>query len=129
MFWFLLLGVFFIGKKKSLRLGVYTKIIMLTKAITSLVAIAKMSAHETTPGHTASTASFALIIVSNPSPGRDRFSEASFSASPFGDAIITEASHPYTSELFIYKHKPSQFWHQFKNKKCKPKVLIFLLFS
>jgi hypothetical protein len=55
-----------------------------------------MSAHETTPGHRASTASLALMTVSNPSPGRERFSFASFSASPFGEAIVTEASHPYT---------------------------------
>jgi hypothetical protein len=69
---------------------------LLTKTITSLVARAKMSAHETTPGHRASTASLALMTVSNPSPGRERFSFASFSASPFGEAIVTEASHPYT---------------------------------
>ncbi|CAA7404676.1 unnamed protein product [Spirodela intermedia] len=61
---------------------------------TSLVARARMSAQETTPGHLLSTAVLALTTVSNPSPAREMFSSASFSASPFGEAIITEASHP-----------------------------------
>lgn len=62
--------------------------------MTSLVAIAKISAHETTPGQAASTAFLALMTVSNPSPARDRLSDESFSASLFGDAINTDASLP-----------------------------------
>lgn len=62
--------------------------------MTSLVAIAKISAQETTPGQAASTAFFALMTVSNPSPARDLSSAESFSASSFGDAIITDASLP-----------------------------------
>uniref|UniRef100_A0A2P2P8D3 Uncharacterized protein n=1 Tax=Rhizophora mucronata TaxID=61149 RepID=A0A2P2P8D3_RHIMU len=44
------------------------------RTTTSLAAIAIMSAQETTPGHTASTACFAFTTVSNPSPARDRLS-------------------------------------------------------
>lgn len=67
----------------------------LTRRTTSLAAITKMSAQETTPGHFASTACLAFITVSNPSPARERLSGASFSASPFGDAIMIDASQPY----------------------------------
>lgn len=66
--------------------------------ITSLAAIAKTSAHETMPGHCASTACFALMTVSKPSPARERLSGASFSASPFGEAIRTDPSHPCKPE-------------------------------
>ncbi|KAH7846830.1 hypothetical protein Vadar_018658 [Vaccinium darrowii] len=68
---------------------------MFTSTTTSLAAISKISTQETTPGHTASTAAFDLITVLKPSPSRERLSGASFSASPFGDAIIIDASHPY----------------------------------
>lgn len=50
---------------------------MFTSATTSLAAIAMMSAQETTPGHTASTAALDLITVSKPSPSRVRLSGAS----------------------------------------------------
>lgn len=67
-----------------------------TNTMTSLVAKAKISAHETLFLHSAtfSTASFALMTVSKPSPASERSSSASFSASPLRDASITEASHP-----------------------------------
>jgi len=71
--------------------------------MTSLVANAKMSAHETLfwqPG-TLSTAAFALITVSNPSPASERLIGLSFSEVLFLVANITEASHPCTH---VYKH-------------------------
>uniref|UniRef100_A0A7C9CJ64 Uncharacterized protein n=1 Tax=Opuntia streptacantha TaxID=393608 RepID=A0A7C9CJ64_OPUST len=60
----------------------------------SLAARAKISAQDTTPGQRASTACFAFRTVSNPSPASERLSGASFSASLFGEKIITEASQP-----------------------------------
>jgi len=66
----------------------------LTRTTTSLAAIAKMSAQETTPGQAPSTFCFAFTTVSNPSPARERLSGASFSASPFGEETIVEASQP-----------------------------------
>ena len=77
-----------------------------TSAITSRVAIAKISAHETLFLHngTASTASFALITVSNPSPASERLSGWSFSALLFFvDATKTEASQPCV--ILQAKHK------------------------
>lgn len=62
--------------------------------MTSLVAMAKMSAHDTMPSHSASTACLALPTVSKPSPAKERLSGESFSASLFGEAMRTEASHP-----------------------------------
>jgi len=59
--------------------------------------MAKISAHETLFLHngTASTAAFALITVSNPSPASERLSGWSFSALLFPvDATKTEASQP-----------------------------------
>jgi hypothetical protein len=41
---------------------------------TSLAAMARMSAQETTPGHRFSTAALARTTVSKPSPARDKFS-------------------------------------------------------
>lgn len=76
----------------------------LTSAITSLVAMARISAHETLflhPG-VASTAAFALITVSNPSPANDKLSEWSFSALLVAvEATITEASQPYRNKTLI----------------------------
>ena len=69
----------------------------LTRTTTSLAARAIISAHDTRPGHWASTASLALFTVSKPSPARDILSCASFSASPLSDVTNTEASHPYTA--------------------------------
>lgn len=72
----------------------------LTSAITSRVAKARISAHETLFLHwgMASTAAFALITVSNPSPAKDRLSGWSFSAWLFPvDAIKTEASQPFNT--------------------------------
>lgn len=62
--------------------------------MTSLVAKAKISAHETTFLHplTLSTAALALITVSKPSPARERLSGLSFS--DFLEASIIEASQP-----------------------------------
>lgn len=70
-----------------------------TNLTTSLVAKAKMSAQETLFRQlgTLSTACFALITVSNPSPASERLSELSFSAVPFLENNNTEASHPYIS--------------------------------
>lgn len=68
-----------------------------TRAITSLAAIARISAQDTLFLHwgTASTAALALITVSNPSPANERLSLWSFSALLLPvDATITEASHP-----------------------------------
>lgn len=59
-----------------------------------LVASAKISAQETTPGQAFSTAFFARITVSNPSPARDLLSDESFSASSVGTAIRADASAP-----------------------------------
>lgn len=70
--------------------------------MTSRVAIAKMSAHETLfwqPG-TLSTAALALITVSNPSPASERLIGLSFSEVLFLEASMTEASHPCP-----HKHK------------------------
>ena len=70
---------------------------LFTNAMTSLVANANMSAHETLlwqPG-TLSTAALALITVSNPSPASERFIGLSFSDVLFLVASITDASHPY----------------------------------
>lgn len=69
---------------------------LLTSTTTSLAARAKISAHETTPGHTDSTACLALITVSKLSAESERFSVASLSASSLGDAIRIEASQPYS---------------------------------
>lgn len=75
---------------------------LLTRTMTSRVANARISAQETLFLHSAtlSTAALALITVSNPSPANDKLSTLSFSALfPGVDAIITDASHPYT---YIY---------------------------
>lgn len=75
-----------------------------TKATTSLVAKAKISAQETLFLHlgSASRAAFAFITVSNPSPASDISSGWSFSNLPFGpDANKTEASQPY---IYVQKH-------------------------
>jgi len=72
------------------------KRIIITNAMTSLVAMANMSAHETLfwqPG-TLSTAALALITVSKPSPASERSIGLSFSDVWFVEASITEASHP-----------------------------------
>uniref|UniRef100_A0A0A9DBD8 Uncharacterized protein n=1 Tax=Arundo donax TaxID=35708 RepID=A0A0A9DBD8_ARUDO len=61
---------------------------------TSLAAMARMSAQETTPGHLFSTSALARTTVSKPSPARDTLSGASFSASLSWDAIMTDASQP-----------------------------------
>lgn len=53
----------------------------LTRTTASLAAIANLSAHETMPGHAASTAWFLLIIMSKQNGGSQRFSWASLSAS------------------------------------------------
>lgn len=85
----------------------------LTRTTTSLAARAIISAHDTRPGHWASTASLALFTVSKPSPARDILSCASFSASPLSDVTNTEASHPYTATKHTWiiipknKHKKS----------------------
>ena len=72
--------------------------------MTSRVAMARISAHETLflQLGTASTAALALITVSNPSPAKERLSGWSFSALLLPvDCIITEASQPYNK----IKHK------------------------
>jgi hypothetical protein len=68
-------------------------------ATTSLAAMARMSAQETTPGHFFSTAALARTTVSKPSPASDRLSVESFSASLPRDAIMTDASHPCQKRL------------------------------
>ena len=78
--------------------------------MTSRVAIARISAHETLLVQlgTASTAALALITVSNPSPANERLSGLSFSAVLLAvDAIITEASQPY--------HIEQNTKHEFQN--------------
>ncbi|CAA7408801.1 unnamed protein product [Spirodela intermedia] len=66
---------------------------MITSATPSLAARATMSAHETTPGHAASTAALAVSITSNPS--RLRLGIASFSARwPLVELSSTEPSQP-----------------------------------
>lgn len=71
---------------------------VLTKWTKSLAAMARMSAHETTPGHLLSTSAFAFFMPSNASTARFLLSCASFSARPplpgFDDSKI-DASHPY----------------------------------
>lgn len=76
------------------------KCILLTKLTTSLAAMAMISAQETLflQRGTLSTASFAFITVSNPSPARDRLSELSFSDVKFLENSMTEASHPCPSK-------------------------------
>jgi len=66
--------------------------------MTSRVARARMSAHDTWFVHagTASTAALALMTVSKPSPARERLLGWSFSAVLFPvDTRITDASHPW----------------------------------
>lgn len=65
----------------------------------SRAASATTSAHETTPGHTASSTAFAVSITSN--PPSDAFGAASFSAAaaaffvvPGVESSSTDASHP-----------------------------------
>lgn len=70
---------------------------------TSLAAMARISAQETTPGHFFSTSALARTTVSKPSPARDTLSGASFSASLSRDAMMTDASHPYKVD-FHHKH-------------------------
>jgi hypothetical protein len=68
-----------------------------TSAMTSRVAMASISAHDTLLVHcgTASTAALALITVSKPSPASDKLIGWSFSAVLFpDDATITDASQP-----------------------------------
>lgn len=90
------------------------KCILLTKLTTSLAAMAMISAQETLflQRGTLSTASFAFITVSNPSPARDRLSELSFSDVKFLENSMTEASHPCPSE-----EKKNQAL-LFSKKKC-----------
>lgn len=73
---------------------------VITKAMTSRVAMARMSAHETLFLHLASTAFLAFITVSNPSPARERLSGWSFSALLLpAEATMTEPSHPWAIQL------------------------------
>uniref|UniRef100_A0A0A9AU50 Uncharacterized protein n=1 Tax=Arundo donax TaxID=35708 RepID=A0A0A9AU50_ARUDO len=71
------------------------------RAMTSLVAMARMSAQDTLFRHrgTASTAALALMTVSKPSPARERLTGLSFSAVLLRvDATTTEASQPSTKQ-------------------------------
>ena len=75
-----------------------------TKAMTSRVAMVRMSAHDTWLAHcgTASTAAFAWMTVSKPSPASERLAGLSFSAVLFpDDTTMTDASHPCT---FAVRH-------------------------
>lgn len=68
-----------------------------TSSMTSRVASARMSAHDTWLAHagTASTAALAWMTVSKPSPARERLLGWSFSAVLFPvDTRITDASQP-----------------------------------
>lgn len=68
-----------------------------TRPMTSRVAMVRMSAHDTRLGlgHCVSTAAFALMTVSKPSPARERLLTWSFSAVLFADdTMMTDASHP-----------------------------------
>jgi hypothetical protein len=89
-----------------------------TKTTTSLVARAKISAHETLflQLGTLSTAALALITVSNPSPASERLSELSFSDPRFLEASMTEASQPW----HINKNPPTTF-KRMKKKKTQQK--------
>ena len=81
--------------------------------MTSRVAIARISAHETLflQLATASTAALALMTVSNPSPANERLSGLSFSAVLVPeDAIITEASQPYQIEQTQCKNLIPMVW-------------------
>jgi hypothetical protein len=88
-----------------------------TKTTTSLVARAKISAHETLflQLGTLSTAALALITVSNPSPASERLSELSFSDPRFLEASMTEASQPW----HINKNPPTTFKRMKKKKPNK----------
>ena len=69
----------------------------LTKCTKSLAAIARMSAHDTTPGHLLSTKALALLMVSNPSTLKSLLSWAFLSANillPGFDDINIDPSHP-----------------------------------
>ena len=67
----------------------------LTRTTASRATMAMMSAHETMPGHEASTRALASFTASNPSPANDTFGSASLSA----PLIKMDASHPYTNNI------------------------------
>lgn len=86
-----------------------------TRAMTSRVAMVRISAHETLFLHVGflSTSALALITVSNPSPAKDRLSGWSFSAVLLPvEEIITEASQPceclnHTNNKVLIQHRTS----------------------
>ncbi|PUZ77496.1 hypothetical protein GQ55_1G376300 [Panicum hallii var. hallii] len=62
-------------------------------------ASARMSAQDTTPGHSSSRASLARTTASKASPGREWLISASCSdLANWLDAISTDASHPLTKQ-------------------------------
>ncbi|RDX69993.1 hypothetical protein CR513_50819, partial [Mucuna pruriens] len=65
----------------------------------SRAAVASMSAHETTPGHSSSSTALVRATASKPSPERGRFTSASRSAL-LNEFEVTriEASHPPTMQ-------------------------------
>lgn len=67
---------------------------MLTRTTASRAAKAKISAHETTPGHTDSI--WLLITSMTSNPRRLRFASAVLSV--LGPEISTEASQPWTKQ-------------------------------
>jgi len=69
----------------------------LTKKTASLAAMARISAHETTPGHWSSSSSLIASITSKPL--RLKFPGESFSAVLSSvESIKTEPSHPYSTQ-------------------------------
>lgn len=87
-------------KRLGIAVTIFPKIncnCLQTRAMTSRVAIARISAQETLflQLGTASTAALALITVSNPSPASERLSGWSFSALlPGVDPTTIDASQP-----------------------------------
>lgn len=116
---------FFTWRKEERNNGsVWRRGTIRTKWTKSLVAIARISAQDTTPGHLFSTKDLAFVIVSKASTLSSLLSSASFSASTLLPGLVdinTDPSHPYNNEIsFIDLLNLLHTW------KCVKVVLILL---
>lgn len=101
--------------KKDLEGFHFSKSVFITKDIASRAAKATMSAHETTPGHAASTSALTDSIISNPltpSCPNANFSEIA----PLSTRM--DPSHPWKRVLKLLKISSDRGEHRQLKKSC-----------
>jgi hypothetical protein len=90
--------------------------------------MANISAHETTPGHTFSTADFILSTTSNPL-AELRFGTAFFSPLKLDvSSRRIDPSHPYHDVHISYIRSKSSSNH-IKNKRNRKQIMLGLIIS